>query len=267
MGAIDPADDHAADRVAVIGLVNRFYAPRQAKPRTRDQVPHGYGVQEQCLPFTAAAALGLLIQSPFAWGYCERGAVPTHAHPFRSPIEGGDQKRFFYVIDDADFAFTGNRFSVPAEISRYIGDAPLPGLSFFDRSDQQDHVKLHLPYLWRNDTDRSLLFCAALNRPRADGLSVVAGLVETAIYANPVNLVLRLPPGGGAVHVAAGETIAQAIPVASEARRPELQLLEPHRRQSREAMKAMKDWRLAHAIDRSAYKKLVKSPHGRLIED
>lgn len=263
----DHTSGHSASRLGVVGLVKKYYPPTLARPGTRDDVPRGYGVQEQCLPYTAAAALGLLILSPISWGYCKRSDIPACARAFDSPIEGGDSSRRFYVIDDVDFAFTGNRFSIPSETCQFIGDAPLPGISFFERSDQQDHVKLHLPYVWNNDAIQSMLFCAPLNRLRTDGLTVVSGLVETAIYANPVNLVLRLPPGEDPVHVAAGDIIAQAILIDNVSRQPDLQLLEPHRKQSRDTLKAMAEWRNVHNSNRSAYKTLVKSRHGRILEN
>ena len=44
--------------------------PVSAPASTRTHVPRGYGVQEQCLPFTAAASAGLLIKSPISFGFC-----------------------------------------------------------------------------------------------------------------------------------------------------------------------------------------------------
>ena len=78
--------------------------------------------------------------------------------------------------------FTGNQFAVPDKIEKKIGPAPIPGLSFFERTDQQDQVKLHLPYVWRTAPGVNLLFTAPINRPRGDGLSVVSGLVESDWY-------------------------------------------------------------------------------------
>jgi len=79
--------------VAIVGFVNRFLAPEPASPRTRDNPPGGYGVREQCVPFTAAAALDAIIPSRFSWGFCEPAAVPVGARAFRSPISGGCPQR------------------------------------------------------------------------------------------------------------------------------------------------------------------------------
>lgn len=251
--------------MAIIGLVTRFHAPVAASPRTRDHPPPGYGTAEQCLPFTAAAALGLTIPSPFAWGFCRPDEVPEGGRAFRSPVPGGCRQRVFYVRDDPALAFARNQFAVPEAIRARAGSAPIPGLSFFDREDQQDHVKLHLPYIWRTAEGVALLFSAPLNRPRGDGLEVVAGLVECDWYASPVNLVLRLPASPReAVHVAAGETIAQAIPVAASLRRPRLEIVEDHRREARDLFSELGQWREKHERDRAAYKRLAKSRHGTL---
>ena len=252
--------------MAIIGLVNQFLAPAPASPRTRDNPPSGYGIREQCLPFTAAAALGATIPSPFSWGFCEPEAVPKGARAFRSPISGGCPQRVCYVIDDPELCFVRNQFSVAADIQRQIGPAPIPGLSFFDREDQQDQLKLHLPYVWRTSEGICLLFTQPVNRPRVDGLGVVAGLVECDWYTNPVNLVLQLPPAPLSVHVSAGETIAQAVLIDSALRRPKLEILESHRRESRNVLKGVSDWRDQHDRDRAAYKRLAKSRHGRMPE-
>ena len=53
-----------------------------------------------------------------------------------------------------------------------------PGISFFDREDQQDRFKLHLPYVWRTPQEIDTLFLPSLNRP-SRGLEVQSGLVET----------------------------------------------------------------------------------------
>lgn len=252
--------------MAVVGLVARFLPPGPASPRTRDRPPPGYGVREQCLPFTAAAALGLAIPSPFAWGFCHPAEVPPGGRAFRSPVAGGCPERMFYIRDDSALGFARNAFAIPHEIQARIGPAPMPGLSFFDRADQQDQVKLHLPYVWRTAVGVNLLFLAPLNRPRPDGLTLVAGLVESDWYPNPVNLVLTLPPTPGAVHVAAGETIAQAVPVPAALRESRLDSLEPHRREALNLLDDMRGWREAHDRDRSAYKRLSRSRHGRLPE-
>lgn len=250
--------------MAVVGLVARFLPPEPASPRTRPRPPPGYGVREQCLPFTAAAALGLALPAPFTWGYCRPAEVPAGARAFRAPVEGACKERVFYVEDDPAVCFRGNAFAIDPAVARRIGPGPVPGLSFFDRPDQQDHVKLHLPYMLRTAAGVALLFLPPINRPRADGLTVVAGLVETDWYANPVNLVLALPPPPAPVHVRAGETIAQAVPIAAALRQAVPDVPEPHRRAVKEMHEAMGGWRDIHGRDRSAYKRLSRSRHGRL---
>jgi hypothetical protein len=73
--------------VQVFPLVPKVVLPRPAPATTRSHVPTGYGVQEQCLPFTAATALGFLIGSPIAFGLCPPGDVPPDGHAFRSPLD------------------------------------------------------------------------------------------------------------------------------------------------------------------------------------
>ena len=251
-------------RVAVVGLVTRFLPPAAASARTRQRVPPGYGVQEQCLPFTAAVALGVTIPAPFRWGFCAPAEVPAGARAFRSPVPGGCSERVFYVVDDPALSFERNQYKVPPDIRSRIGPAPVPGLSFFNRADQQDHVKLHLPYVLRTDPGVGLLFSAPLNRPRGDGLGVVSGLVECDWYMAPVNLVLRLPPAARAVHVESGEIIAQAVPVPSALRRVRVEVAASHRREAREVFVGLRDWPDLHDRDRSAYKRLARSGHGRM---
>jgi hypothetical protein len=258
-------DAPAQDRVAVAGLVPRFLPPRPASPRTRDRPPPGYGVREQCLPFTAAAALGLAIPAPFSWGFCPPAEVPAGTRAFRSPVPGGCPHRVFWVRDDPSLSFERNAFAVPVELQARIGPAPLPGLSFFDRADQQDLVKLHLPYVWRTAGGVGLLFTAPVNRPRADGLGVVAGLVECDWYASPVNLVLTLP-STAAVRVEAGEMIAQAIPISAALREVHTDEVAWHRREARTIFEGLRHWRDAHSRDRAAYKRLSRSRHGRMSQ-
>jgi hypothetical protein len=125
-------------------------------------------------------------------------------------------------------------------------------------------VKVHLPYSWRTPDEYATLFLEALNRPREDGLRVLAGLVETGWYANPVNLVIELPAPPAPAHVEAGTQLAQAILVPQASRRPELEVLDAlHRRAARRQLDGIADWRAAHAADRSAYKRLARSGAGR----
>lgn len=108
----------------------------------------------------------------------------------------------------------------------------LPGISFFDRPDQQNLFKLHLPYIWHTPPEVEALFVPAFNH--ASGLELLAGLVETDWYANPVNLVFRCPPAHQSVHLAVGDPIAQVIFLPRDHRRPTLQILPPQARIARE---------------------------------
>ena len=245
-------------RIEIIGLAARFHAPAPASPRTRDKVPSGYGTREQCRPFAAAAGLGLMIPSPFSWGFCTPGELPTGARAFRSPVAGGCAERCFYVIDDPGRGFTRNQFHVPEAVSRIAGALVIPGLSFFDRTDQQAMVKLHLPYVFRTPDQLGLLFVPPLNRPCPSGLNMLSGLVETNWYADAVDLVFELPAMPHQVHIAAGQPLAQAFPVPLAATRPELTRLELHKRKTRDTLAAVADWKVLHGEDRSAYKRLSK---------
>jgi hypothetical protein len=257
-----PAEAARSPRVSIVGLVHRFHPPRPAGARTRDTVPAGYGTREQCLPFTAAAGLGLAVAAPFSWGVCEAAALPPGARAFRSPIPGASHDpRLCYVLDDVEFGFRGNQFRLPNDVVARIGPAPAPGLSFFDRVDQQHLLKVHLPYSWRTPDDLAVLFLEPINRPRDDGLRVVAGLVETAWYANPVNLVVEIPPPPAAIHVRAGDHLAHAVLVPSGATTPMVSVLDEGRF-ARAQLDAIRTWRLAHARHRNAYKRGSRSRVG-----
>jgi Family of unknown function (DUF6065) len=250
--------------IQIFPLVSRIALPVPATAGTRAQVPSGYGVQEHCLPFTAATALGFLIPSPLAFGICLRHEVPPDAHAFRSPVATPQTTAaaapVFYVKDDLLCGFVKNAFTLDV-LEEKRGAQRQPGISFFDRPDQQDLFKLHLPYLWRTPPEVDALFLPALNRHT--GLEVLAGLVEADWYANPVNLVLRCPPASQSVHVAVGDPIAQVVFLPRAHRRPALQVLPPHARTSRELRTEITTWQKQHAADRSAYKKLARSQHGR----
>ena len=257
----------------ILPLVPRVALPDQARAALRADVPSGYGVQEQCLPFTAATALGLIVPSPISFGLCPLPDVPRGAHAFRSPVEPhlpqqpAYDARVFYVEDDPACRFEKNAFTFdPVEVAEEAGKHPFrsvqPGVSFFDRADQQDLFKIHLPYIWRTAADVDTLFVPAINRPIAAMLQ--AGLVETAWYAHPVNMVFRRPPAGEALHVREGDTIAQAIFVSRDHRRPRVQVLAGHNRLTRELRSELAAWFKAHEQDRSAYKKLARSQHGRM---
>lgn len=90
--------------IQIFLLVSKIILPVTAPAGTRPQVPPGYGVQEHCLPFTAATALGFLIKSPIALGICSLPEVPPNGHTFRSPVkpslrENAVQAPVFYVSD------------------------------------------------------------------------------------------------------------------------------------------------------------------------
>ena len=260
--------------IQLLPLVPNALLPSCAPATTREHVPPGYGVQEQCLPFTAATALGFLIGSPIAFGLCQPSDVPPHGLAFRSPLDRpGSNSRFedervFYVKDNPRCSFCNNAFTLETvNIPDARGKRSLrpvqPGISFFDREDQRNLFKLHLPYIWRTPLEMDTLFLPAVNRG-SDGFTILAGLVETDWYTNPVNLVIRKPPLGQAFHVAAGDPIAQAIFVVRSHRRPTLKVLASHARLTRDLRAAWGGWYQQHAEDRSAYKKLARSHQGRM---
>lgn len=256
--------------VEIYPLAPRLPLPARASGRTRAEVPAGYGVQEQCLPFVAAAALGLLIPSPVTFGLCRPGDLPSGAHAFRSPLDrpGPDgrwvDERVFYVVDRPESRFVLNAYTVSG-FPPPASEVREPGLSFFDRSDQSDLFKLHLPYIWRTQTGLDTLFLPLLNRA-GRGLEIVSGLVETDWYANPVNLVLRKPASGHSVHVAAGEPIAQAILVARELRPAEISLVPEHARAARRFRAELCEWYRSKQADRSAYRRLARQHHASTDE-
>src|SRR5262249_14643255 len=99
------AAKHMSDPVVtIIPLVPNLTLPIPASPRTRSEIPEGYGVQEQCLPFTAASGLGFLILSPISFGLCIPAEAPAGCRMFRSPIVEGGQRdaRVFYVFDNPE---------------------------------------------------------------------------------------------------------------------------------------------------------------------
>src|SRR5262245_15673624 len=223
--------------VTLIPLVPNAILPQPASPRTRAAIPPGYGVQEECLPFTAASALGFLIPSPIQFGLCRPEETPRGCRAFRSPLarpaagEQFDDPRVFYVVDNPDCRFSGNAYEFDAADSQHT---TVPGLSFFDRQDQQDLFKLHLPYVWRTPESVDTLFLPLLNRP-GQAPDALCGLVETDWYSTPVNLILRKPPGP--VHIRAGDPVAQVIFIPRGFRRPELEVPQWHARLSRDTLK------------------------------
>src|SRR5262245_14155666 len=135
---IDIGDDRLTQppSVSIVGLVRAFHAPELTRPSRPPARARGYGVPEHCLPFVEAAACGLAIPSPFSWGVCYPSELPIGARPFRSPIRSElPDERCYYVIDDRHLSFWGNQFHLPVSVVDRIGAAPVPGVSFFDRSD------------------------------------------------------------------------------------------------------------------------------------
>ena len=178
---------------------------------------------------------------------------------FRSPLdrpdEGFSDPRAFYVFDNPECRFRGNAYQfegVPVDGSPAIVE---PGLSFFDRPDQQHLFKLHLPYIWRTPETVDMLFLPLLNRS-AKGLEIQCGLVETDWYPSPVNLILAKPPGP--VHFLVGEPIAHAILISRNFRGVTLEAAAAHSRLSRETLKGLAKWDKQHAQDRNAYKMLTR---------
>jgi hypothetical protein len=251
--------------IDIIPLVPDAVVPTIASANTRAVVPGGYGTQEQCVPFTSAAALGLLVRAPIAFGYCVLDQVPARAHACRSPLKGDPRtcpadERVFYVVDDPACRFVGNAFTYAAHRSDAARGRPVfaPGLSFFDRQDQVDLIKLHLPYICRTAAEIDSLFLPPINR--AHPFEVVSGLVETDWYSGAVDLVLR--PQDTTTHVRKGDVLAQLVFVHRTDRRPVVRLQPDHSRLSRDVRASLEQWLDHHAADRSAYKRLARIRQG-----
>jgi hypothetical protein len=255
--------------ITIVPLVPNVRLPRVASARTRAAVPSGYGIREQCLPFTAASALGVLVLSPIRFGLCRPDELPLGCRAFRSPLEQPDpcgrfvDPRMFYVFDEPDCGFSGNAYHLVGDPrpDSCASRGREPGLSFFDRKDQQNLFKLHLPYLWRTSASVDSLFLPPLNRS-VHGFGVACGLVETEWYASPVNLVLGKP--AGSVHVTAGDPIAQVILVPRSLRRSTLAVAAAHSHVDIKARADWSEWDRQLAENRSAYKMLARSRHGRV---
>jgi len=251
--------------ITIIPLVTDAVVPVNASARTRSPVPSGYGVQEQCLPFTAASALGLLVRSPLSFGYCHTDQIPRGAHGLRSPLKGDPRQcpadeLVFYVVDDPACQFVLNTFHY-VHTEKKAPPVISPGLSFFDRPDQIDLFKMHLPYICRTEPNIDTLFLSPLNRTHP--FEVLSGLVETDWYTNAVNLALR--PYAAAFHISKGDVVAQMVLVDRSLRRPNVRVLADHSRLTRELRLLMAQWLEQHAADRSAYKQLARSRHGQFI--
>jgi len=251
--------------VELVPLVENIELPIPAPAKTRMQIPSGYGIQEQCLPFTAATALGFLIGSPISFGFCSENEVPAGAHSFCSPLASGkvatphNGKTPFYVKDEPECGFLKNAFyqvSATQEVRQIA-----PGISFFDREDQQDMFKVHLPYIWRTPSDVDALFLPAINRSNS-GFTIQAGLVETDWYTNAVNLVLRKDSSTPALHVTRGEPIAQVVFINRAYLTPSLRVLPRHTEKARSILREQEDFFLRISENRSVYKKLARSHDG-----
>jgi len=204
--------------------------------------------------------LGFLIGSPIRFGLCNPEEAPEGCRTFRSPLDRSDEggfadPRVFYVFDNPECRFRGNAYQfegIPVDGSPAITE---PGLSFFDRPDQQHLFKLHLPYIWRTPEAVDTLFLPLLNRS-AKGLEVQSGLVETDWYTSPINLILAKP--AAAVHVLVGDPVAHAMLVPRNFRGLTLEVAPSHSRLTREIRKGFAEWDKHHAQDRSAYKMLAR---------
>lgn len=254
--------------ITVVPLVPNLALPHSAPARTRFPIPAGYGVQEQCLPFTAASGLGLLIASPISFGFCVPEEAPDGCRTFRSPLERPSgagtfsDPRVFYVFDNPECSFLGNAYhfeGIPVDGSPTILE---PGISFFDRPDQQHLFKLHLPYVWRTPESVDTLFLPLLNRAPAHGLGVQSGLVETDWYSSPVNLIIAKPRRS--THVVVGDPVAHAILINRSLRKVALQVAASHSRLNRETRRGLAEWDKKHAKDRHAYKIMARDSQDSL---
>jgi hypothetical protein len=253
----------------LLPLVPDVPLPVRAPAIVRPPEPRGYGVQEQCLPFTAACALGLLVPAPFDFGFCHPAEVPPEGRAFDPPEVArvpGDP-RVFYVVDHAGSRFSGNAFDteplpfVDAQ-GRPLELRPVqPGISFMNRPDQARHFKLHLPWVLKTPPGVDSLFMPPINRPAP--LQLLTGLVESDWYAHPVNLVVDRP-AAGALHVRRGDVLAQILFIDRSSRREAPELRAPDAGEAATMKEALRQWFLAHASDRSAYRRLARSQHGRV---
>jgi hypothetical protein len=167
----------------------------------------------------------------------------------------------FYVTDDPGSRFMDNTFTYDPLQPKRGASHFSPGLSFFDREDQIDMFKLNLPYICHTEPDVDTLITAPLNR--IGPFEVVSGLIETDWYANPINLILK-PRSRMPAHVAKGDVIAQMIFLSRPLRRPKVDVQSDHAYLTRKLKLTMAEWVQRRASDRSAYKTLARSQHGRL---
>ena len=204
------------------------------------------------------------------------------AHAFRCPLDepGSDEFRMFYVRDNPVCRFLRNAFALEPipfldpEGRQSTMSSVQPGISFFDRPDQQSLFKIHLPYLLRTPRAVDSLFTAANNRDIS--LTVLAGLVETDWYAHPVNLVIRKPKLG-VLDIAAGDIVAQVVFIPRNGRHANVRVVQPDSSDMQMCcspgrfggyLKMLRGdllmWYVSHTQDRSAYKRLARSYHGRI---
>ncbi len=253
--------------IECVPLIHNVDLPRVAPATTRKQIPKGYGVQEQCRPFTAATALGLLVGSPISFGFCSEDQVPDGAHSFLSPVisekVGTPESDLlkYYVKDDYECNFVKNAFYQISDTQE--ARQVLPGLSFFDCEDQQDMFKIHLPYILRTPENVDALFLPAINRVSSE-FTIQAGLVECDWYANSVNLVLRQPPSRTSFHIVRGEPIAQVVFINRAYRSPSLKVLPEHTKKNRILLREQKEFFREYSKNRSIYKKLARSRDGEV---
>jgi hypothetical protein len=117
----------------IVPLVPNSILPQPASAHTRPSIPPGYGVQEQCLPFTAASALGFLILSPIRFGLSPPFEVPPGSRAFRSPLDraAADGRfadpRVFYVVDNQDCRFCGNAYEFEEGGGRWFSSGECSG--------------------------------------------------------------------------------------------------------------------------------------------
>lgn len=253
----------SSQSVKLVPLVPNLTLPRLASARTRSEIPTGYGIQEHCLPFVAASSMGVVIPSPISFGLCTIEEAPKGSRTFRSPIEHSSPEwkadpRVFYVYDNPKCLFSGNAYRLEGIPTQ--GSAPTlePGISFFERADQQHLFKVHLPFVLRTEEAVDTLFLPLLNRT-AKGLDIKSGLVETDWYSSPVNLIVAKPHGS--LHILEGDLLAHAIFVPRFLRRPALEVSPLHSRLNRETRKQLHEWDRQRNKDRSAYKVLARERH------
>jgi len=250
--------------VTFIPLVPNLALPIPASPRTRSGVPEGYGVQEHCLPFTAASGLGFLIPSPISFGLCSAEEAPAGCRTFRSPIEAPTaqrDRRVFYVFDNLEVLFSGNAYQLEGIPDKNSSPLLEAGISFFDRPDQQNLFKLHLPYIWRTEAEVDTLFLPLINRV-GKGAEVQCGLVETDWYTSSVNLILAKPIGS--LHVRIGDPIAHAVLIPRHLRRVSCTVAPLHSRLNRETRKELAEWDRHLSKERSLYKTLARDHRCRV---